>query len=291
MFSNGKITTATGSYADNLARLEEEIRTADAIVIGAGAGLSTAAGFLYSGERFEKNFADFEEKYGFHDMYAGGFYPYETPEESWAFWSRMVFVNRYEEQESALYKQLLALVNKKNYFVLTTNVDHWFQKTGFDKRRLFYTQGDYGLFQCSTPCCNETYDNEQMIRDMVAQQREMKIPTKLIPKCPRCGKPMTMNLRSDDKFVQDEGWYRANDRYNDFIRFHKNLHVLYLELGVGLNTPVIIKYPFWKMTAENPHAVYACINSGETFCPIVIANRSICIRADIAEIFKSFENV
>ncbi len=281
MFSSRRITTSTGSFSDNLARLREELNTADAVVIGAGAGLSTSAGFIYSGERFEKSFADFEEKYGFHDMYSGSFYPYETQEESWAFWSRMVYVNRYEDKESKLYKSILELVKDKDYFVLTTNVDHWFQKTGFDKHRLFYTQGDYGLFQCSEPCCQKTFDNEQAIMAMIENQRDMKIPTELIPRCPVCGKPMAMNLRSDDKFVQDDGWYRANDRYSDFIRRHKNLHVLYLELGVGFNTPGIIKYPFWRMTAENSKAVYACLNQGEAVCPGDIADRAICINGDI----------
>jgi len=233
-----------------LKRLREEIESADAVVIGAGAGLSTSAGFTYSGTRFHDNFADFEEAYGFHDMYSGGFYPYKTQEEFWAYWSRYIFVNRYQDAPKPVYEKLLELVKDKDYFVLTTNVDHCFQKAGFDKKRLFYTQGDYGLFQCSEPCHNKIYDNEEVIQRMVAEQKNMRIPSELVPKCPVCGKPMTMNLRADDKFVEDDGWHRAAERYHEFIRRHKNMHVLYLELGVGQNTPVIIKYPFWQMTAE-----------------------------------------
>ena len=271
----------TRNYSDEIDRLKKEIETADAIVIGAGAGLSTAAGFTYSGERFERFFSDFEAKYGFHDMYSGGFFPFETPEEMWAYWSRFIWCNRYMDIDNGTYKWLFELVKDKDYFVITTNVDHQFQKAGFDKSRLFYTQGDYGLFQCSEPCHDKTYDNEEIIKDMIEFQEDMKIPTELIPKCPKCGKPMTMNLRSDDKFVEDEGWHRAAERYDDFLRKHEGQHILFLELGVGYNTPVIIKYPFWKMTAKNPKAVYACLNYGEAYSPDEIVEQSICIDGDI----------
>ncbi len=283
MFSKTRTTRSTSDYSAEIERLKAALQAADAVVIGAGAGLSTAAGFTYSGERFRENFADFEEKYGFHDMYSGGFYPYETPEELWAFWSRNIMLNRYTEPPKPVYGDLFSLVKNKDYFVITTNVDHCFQKAGFDKKRLFYTQGDYGLFQCSEPCCNETFDNEEVVKRMYERQRDMKIPPELLPKCPHCGKPLTMNLRADDKFVEDEGWHRAAERYSDFIRGRKNTRVLYLELGVGYNTPVIIKYPFWQLTAANPNAVYACVNLGEASCPREIAAQSILIDGDIAQ--------
>lgn len=276
----------TEDYSDNIRRLRQEIESADAIVIGAGAGLSTAAGFTYSGERFEKYFSEFIQKYGFSDMYSGGFYPFESPEEHWAYWSRYIYINRYLESDNGTYQRLFELVKYKNYFVLTTNVDHQFQKAGFDKHRLFYTQGDYGLFQCSKPCCQKTFDNEEIIRRMYNEQKNMRVPSELIPKCPECGKPMTMNLRADDKFVQDEGWYKARERYADFLRRHEGMHMLFLELGVGFNTPVIIKYPFWQMTAKNPNAVYACINFNEAFCPEELEKKSICIGGDIAEVLR-----
>lgn len=282
MFSKIRTTKYTESFSDNIKKLRHWLNAADAVVIGAGAGLSASAGFDYGGERFERYFLDFYKKYGITDMYSGGFYPYETPEEYWAWWSRQILVNRYDCPVGKPYSDLLRIVEDKDCFVLTTNVDHQFQRAGFDKRRLFYTQGDYGLWQCSEPCHSKTYDNEETVRAMAKLQTDMRIPTELIPKCPVCGKPMTMNLRCDDSFVQDDGWYKAANRYEDFIRRHKNLHILYLELGVGMNTPVIIKYPFWQMTAKNPKAVYACINKGQAVCPQEISDRSICIDSDIS---------
>ena len=230
MFSQRKTMKFTEDYSDNIRCLKQEIETADSIVIGAGAGLSTAAGFTYSGERFEKYFSDFIQKYGFSDMYSGGFFPFESPEEHWTYWSRYIYINRYMDVDNGTYKTLLSLVKDKDYFVLTTNVDHQFQKAGFDKHRLFYTQGDYGLFQCLEPCCQKTFDNEEFIRRMYNEQKNMRVPFELIPKCPECGKPMTMNLRADDKFVQDEGWYKARERYADFLRRHEAVSYTHLTL-------------------------------------------------------------
>ena len=286
MFSRIQTMKSTENISDNIEKLKEKIRTADAVVIGAGAGLSTAAGFTYSGERFEKYFSDFRKKYGFEDMYSGGFHPYQTPEEHWAYWSRYIYINRYMDAPKPVYDDLLKLVANKDYFVITTNVDHCFQKAGFDKKRLFYTQGDYGLFQCSEPCCQETFDNEYIIFEMLKQQKDMKIPTELLPVCPHCGKPLTMNLRSDDKFVEDEGWHHAAERYENFLRTRAGGKILFLELGVGYNTPVIIKYPFWQMTAKNPNATYACINKGQAICPQEIERQSICVNAGIGEVLS-----
>ena len=288
MFSRMSITKSTGNYSDNIRRLREALDAADAVVVGAGAGLSTSAGFLYTGERFERYFSDFAVKYGFRDMYSGGFYPFSEPEEFWAYWSRYIFINRYIDAPKPVYDNLLALVKDKDYFVITTNVDHCFQKAGVDKKRLFYTQGDYGLFQCSEPCCQETFDNEDLIRQMMEQQKDMRIPSHLLPVCPHCGKPLTMNLRSDDKFVEDEGWHRAAERYENFLRTRGQQRILFLELGVGYNTPVIIKYPFWRMTAQNKAATYACINYGEAVCPTEIENQSICIDSDIGKVLGDF---
>ena len=284
-----------------IARLREEIEDADAIVIGAGAGLSTSAGFTYSGERFEKYFFDFAEAFRITDIYSGGFYPFPDEETRWAWWARHIYFNRYIEAPKPVYRRLLEIVQDKDYFVLTTNVDHQFQKTGFDKSRLFYTQGDYGLFQSVNPAIRKTYDNEEWVmKAMEAQGFErdengvfqvpldgalrVRIPTELIPKCPDDGSDMTMNLRSDDTFVEDEGWHAAAAAYEEFLQKHQDQHVLYLELGVGANTPVIIKYPFWRMTYANEKAVYACLNYNEAFCPKEIETRSICIYGDIGEV-------
>lgn len=287
--------------------LAEVLETADAVIVGAGAGLSTSAGFVYTGERFREYFSDFIEKYHFKDMYSGGFYPFETLEEHWAYWSRYIFCNRYMDAPKPVYRELFELVKDKDYFVLTTNVDHQFQKAGFDKQRLFYTQGDYGLWQCSVPCHNETYDNEATVRKMVAAQGfafakggdiyvpdeiklKMKVPSELIPYCPHCHKPMSMNLRADDTFVEDTGWHHAAERYEEFLQSHRNQKVLFLELAVGYNTPSIIKYSFWRMTHDWPDAMYACLNYGEAYAPVEIKKKSICVNGDIGEILTALKS-
>ena len=288
----------TSQAEQKLSAFQEMIRQADTLLIGAGAGLSTSAGFVYGGERFHRYFADFEERYGFHDMYSGGFFPFPSLEERWAYWSRFVFLNRYCDPPKPVYPALLKLVQDKDYFVLTTNVDHCFQKAGFDRRRLFYTQGDYGLWQCSKPCHDKTYDNKDQVLQMVEAQGfqitdqglklpagvrpRMSVPTELVPHCPKCGAPMSMNLRADNTFVQDNGWYAAAGRYNDFVRRHEDTPVLYLELGVGLNTPGIIKYNFWQQVYQNQKAQYVCVNKGQSYAPQELAGRSLCLNGDAA---------
>lgn len=282
MFSRIWTKASTHDCSVQCDKLRTLLSESDTVLVGAGSGLSTAAGFTYDGERFDRYFSDFAEKYHIRDMYAGGFYPFETQEKYWAYWSRYVLINRYRDAPKPVYDMLLSLLRNKDYFVLTTNVDHCFQKAGIDKKRLFYTQGDYGLFQCSAPCCPKTYDNEARIRQMVEETANMRIPSGLIPVCPCCGRPMIMNLRCDDRFVEDEGWHRAAERYANFLHTHRGGRILYLELGVGFNTPGIIKYPFWQRVAQDPNAVYVCINAQEAVCPQDIAPRALCIRTDIA---------
>ncbi|WP_300627083.1 Sir2 silent information regulator family NAD-dependent deacetylase [uncultured Thomasclavelia sp.] len=274
------------NYSQQLKSLANHIKECEAIIIGAGSGLSSAAGLTYSGERFNKYFSDFINKYHLTDMYSAGFYPYESLEEYWAYWSRHIYYNRYIDAPKDTYQKLLQLVKDKDYFVLTTNVDHQFQKAGFDKKRLFYSQGDYGLWQCSKPCHQKTYDNKEIVEKMLLQQKDLKIPSSLIPYCPKCGAFMTMNLRCDQTFVQDEGWYQGQFRYNDFINKHRDLKIIYLELGVGQNTPVIIKYPFWNYTNSNKKATYVCINYGESFCPDEIKKQAILINGDIDQVIN-----
>ena len=291
------------AYEEQVRKLKEKIQNAEAIVLGAGAGLSTAAGLSYSGERFQKYFFDFAKKYPIQDIYSGGFFPFESPEEFWAWWSRHIYFNRYIDAPSDVYGNLKKIVEGKDYFVLTTNVDHQFQRAGFEKERLFYTQGDYGLFQSSRPTVAKTYDNQEIVEKMLEAQGfvrdnegifqlpedkklKMSIPTELIPICPDDGLPMTMNLRTDESFVEDAGWKMAAKRYQDFLHSHKGKHVLYWELGVGMNTPVIIKFPFWQYTEENPNAYYACLNLGEAGCSREISERSICLNADIGQVLR-----
>lgn len=302
------LSRGQGTKEEAIEKLGQEIRTADAIVIGAGSGLSTSAGYTYSGERFQEWFSDFAGRYGFRDMYSGGFYPYPREEEFWAYWARYIYINRYVPPPKPVYETLFRLVKDRDYFVITTNVDHCFQKAGFDKKRLFYTQGDYGLFQSRNPENHRTYDNGAWVLEAMEAQGytmgkdglfhkpekggvAMEIPGSLIPRCPDDGSPAAMNLRCDETFVEDEGWHRASAAYADFLERHEGRHVLYLELGVGANTPVIIKYPFWQMTRENPKATYGCINYGEAFCPKAIEDRSLCIDGDIGEVLDRLEIV
>ncbi len=298
-----KPASCRGSREENVERLKRELQTADAVVVGAGAGLSTAAGLTYGGERFAYWFPDFAARFGVRDMYSGGFYPYPDAETRWAWWARNIYCNRYVDPPKPTFRTLLSLLEGKEYFVITTNVDHQFQRAGFDKCRLFYTQGDYGLFQSTDPKNRKTYDNEGWVmRAMEAQgfvrgedgvfrvpengRLKMWVPPDLIPVCPDDGSPVTTNLRVDDSFVEDEGWHRASSACWEFIEAHAGRHVLYLEIGVGANTPVIIKYPFWALTAEEPNAVYACLNHGEAFCPKPIEDRSICLDGDADELLS-----
>ncbi len=291
----------SGSTENAIEKLKTALSEADAVIIGAGAGLSTSAGFTYSGERFQTYFGDFEKKYGFHDMYSGGFACFSGLEEQWAYWSRYIYINRYMSPPKQVYENLFQLVKDKDYFVLTTNVDHCFQRAGFDKKRMFYTQGDYGLWQCSEPCHQQTYDNGKTVKAMleaqgfgfaedgsliVPEHPKMVVPTELVPRCQICGKPMSMNLRADDTFVEDEGWHLASERYSLFVQRHQKLKVLFMELGTGWNTPSIIKYNFWRMTNQWPDATYACINLGDACAPKEIEKKSICIDDDIDTVLK-----
>lgn len=303
MFSRTSTSRSTSACSGELDALRQKLAEADAVLIGAGAGLSAAAGFAYSGERFRRYFGDFAAQYHFADMYAGGFYPYGGLEEYWAYWSRYIWINRYMDAPKPVYSRLYDLVKGKDYFVLTTNVDHCFQKAGFDKARLFYTQGDYGLWQCSVPCHNETYDNEATVRKMVEAQGfafaengdlyvpdgiklKMKVPSELIPYCQHCHKPMSMNLRADATFVEDAGWHAAARRYEAFLRQCRGKRVLYWELGVGMNTPGIIKYNFWQRVWKDRRAFYACVNLDEAYCPPELAARSACIKGDIGAVLE-----
>lgn len=294
---------------EEIIKLHEILDSAECVVVGAGAGLSASAGFSYSGGRFKKYFSDFEAKYHFHDMYSGGFADFSSLEENWAYWSRFIYINRYMDAPLPAYEKLLELVRGKDYFVITTNVDHCFQKAGFDKKRLFYTQGDYGLFQCCVPCHKKTYDNEEIVRKMLISQGfgfkdsenrkdgeiifpenplKMEILSELVPHCPVCEKPMSMNLRCDGTFVEDDGWHEAAKRYQHFLEKHKNARTLFLELGVGGNTPGIIKYPFWNLVHQNKNAFYASLNMEKKEIPIEIKARSVLIKGDI---FRTIEKL
>jgi NAD-dependent SIR2 family protein deacetylase len=278
------------SYSEKIALLKKALNEADCILVGAGAGLSTAAGLVYNGDDFKSEFADFIEKYHFPDMYYGGFGPFENDEEMWAYWSRFIYLERFKPGALPLYVALLNLLNGKDYFVITTNVDHCFRKAGFPKDRLYYTQGDYGLFQCSVPCHKKTYDNENVVMAMLKSQNHMQIPNGLIPKCPVCGAKMSMNLRADNSFVQDEGWEAASDRYEMWVaERYEDKRIVYLELGVGENTPSIIKYPFWNLTQKNKDALYVCVNYTDIYIPMEMEGQSLTIKEDIAKVIHDLK--
>lgn len=242
-----------------LDKAKKAIDEADYIIIGAGAGLSTAAGIEYTGERFEKYFKDFIDEYHFTDMYSSGFYPFETSEEKWAYWARHVFANRYDVGKTDVYQKLLKLVEDKEYFVLTTNVEHQFWINGFEDERIFATQGDYGLLQCGKACHDKLYDNEKQVFEWLDKTENFRIPTDLVPKCPVCGEEMDLNLRKDNYFVEDEKWHQMSVNYSNFLK-KADGNIVFLEIGVGYNTPGIIRYPFEQMTYNTPDSTLIRLN-------------------------------
>lgn len=274
------------AYEDQSSKAAENIRNADCVIIGAGAGASTAAGIQYGGKRFTDNFAEFIKKYGGHymtDMYAAGFYPYPSEEAKWGYWSKHALMNRFDPPALPLYTELYDIVKNKEYFVLTTNVDHQFYKAGFDEKRIFATQGDYGKIQCQKACHPKTYDAKDLFRKMDKARRDCLIPSELVPKCPVCGGNMAMNLRCDNYFVEDEAWHEAADRYAGFLEQHKDKKVVLLELGVGFNTPIIIRFPFEKMVRENSSYSLIRMNMDEAVVPESFGKRAIGIGGDMAK--------
>lgn len=268
-------------YLEQIKRAAEVIKDADYVLIGAGAGFSAAAGLEYSGKRFTENFKEFIDKYGMTDMYSSGFYPFPTQEAKWGYWSKHSMVNRINPPALPLYLKLLDIVKSKDYFVLTTNVDHQFYKAGFDDKRIFATQGDYGKIQCKAACHDKTYDAVELFEDMDKVRHDCLIPSSMVPKCPVCGGDMNMNLRSDGYFVEDESWNDATERYGEFLEKIKNGKTVLLELGVGFNTPIIIRYPFDRMTRDNESSTLIRINNGQAVVPASISNRCIGIDSDL----------
>ena len=274
------------AYEDQIDRAAKNIRNTDCVIIGAGAGASTAAGIQYGGKRFTDNFAEFIKKYGEYymtDMYAAGFYPYPSEEAKWGYWSKHALMNRFDPPALPLYTELYDIVKNKEYFVLTTNVDHQFYKAGFDGKRIFATQGDYGKIQCQKACHPKTYDAKDLFRKMDKARRDCLIPSELVPKCPVCGGNMAMNLRCDNYFVEDEAWHEAADRYAGFLEQNKDKKVVLLELGVGFNTPIIIRFPFEKMVRENSSYSLIRMNMDEAVVPESFGKRAIGIGGDMAK--------
>lgn len=273
----------TMPYEDQIQAAARALQEADHILIGAGAGLSAAAGLTYSGKRFTDNFPEFIEKYGMTDMYSAGFYPFSSEEARWGYWSKHVYVNRIRPEALPLYRTLHDLVKEKDYFVLTTNADHQFYKAGFGEDQIFATQGDYGYIQCLRGCHPKVYDDTAMMNQMHQARKDCLVPSYMVPKCPVCGGPMTMNLRCDHRFVEDEAWHRAEKRFGEFLNVCEEGKTALLELGVGFNTPTIIRFPFERLAREKKNMTLIRLNRDEAIVPESLGERAFGIEADIAQ--------
>lgn len=275
--------------SNKIVKIKDLIKNADCVLIGAGAGLSTSAGIEYSGKRFENNFADFIKKYHFTDMYSSGFYDFQTEEEKWAYWAKHMYINNIGMKATKLYQDMLELVKDKDYFVITTNVDDQFFKAGFDKEKVFATQGSYRYIQCSRACHNKIYNATEIVKEMIEKIQDCKIPTELIPVCPVCGEKMDTNLRKDAYFVQDDNWYKQNAIYGEFLDKAKNKKVVLLEFGVGFNTPTIIRFPFEQMTYQNLNWNLVRFNKDNCMTFLDIQDRIIEVKDDINKIVKDLK--
>ena len=276
-------------YNSRIIQAKQAIKQADYIIIGAGAGLSTAAGLLYSGEKFKKDFKEFIEKYHFEDLYSASFYNFKTQEEKWAFFAKIIKLNRYNETPLKLYQELYEIVKNKEYFVLSTNVDGQFYNSGFDRKKVFEIQGDYSYLQCENACHNKLYNNKELVEKWIHNTKNCKIPSNLIMKCPVCGGNMDMNLRKDENFVQDEHWYEMSQRYDEFLNKIQNKNVVLLEIGVGFNTPGIIRFPFEQMTANNVKTTLIRINKDYPLPMLEIRNRTISFDEDTNKIIEDLK--
>ena len=274
-------------YNSRILQAKQAIKQADYIIIGAGAGLSTAAGLEYSGESFQTNFKEFIDKYDFDNLYSASFYEFETQEEKWAFFAKMIKLNRYNEKPLKLYQELYEIVKNKEYFVLSTNVDGQFYNSGFDKDKVFEIQGDYSYLQCENACHNKLYDNRELVEKWLQNTKDCKIPSNLVMKCPVCGGNMDMNLRKDANFAQDENWYRQSKRYSEFLARAKN--VVLLEIGVGFNTPGIIRFPFEQMTANNEQITLIRINKDYPLPMLEISSKTISFDEDTNKIIEDLK--
>lgn len=274
------------TFEERIEEFKNALESAEAVVIGAGAGFSDAAGIKYVGKRFTDNFQDFIKKYNMEDLYTSSFYPFKTQEERWAYWAKHVSLNRFETPATNLYTDLFDLVRDKNYFIITTNVEHQFWKANFPNEKIFATQGDYGYIQCAKGCHNKLYDNDSLVANMISATKDCKIPSSLVPKCPVCGGEMDINVRKDRYFVQDENWDIAYNNYEKFIENNENKKIVFIELGVGYNTPGIIRYPFEQMTNKNDKAVLIRLNKDYPQGPIENKSKTISFTEDMTEVIE-----
>lgn len=284
-------------YEEQIMQAADMIQKADYVLMGAGAGLSTAAGAVYGGTWFEKNFKEFKEKYGngpyMQDMYSAGFHPYPDEESFWGYWSKQAILGGIDLDVTPLYKDILKLLKDKRTFCLSTNADGQFRKAGYKEEQIFCTQGDYFHIQCQKACHQRTYNAVKLFKQMDQARKNCQIPTYMVPKCPICGGPMTMNLRCDQYFVQDEAWYQAEKRFGDFLNeaLKSQKKLLLLELGVGFNTPTIIRFPFEKLVKENKQVNLIRLNLNEAVIPESIEQQAVGINKDIKQTIKDLHTV
>jgi len=272
--------------SEDIEKANQLIVESDAILIGAGAGLSIAAGIAYSGTRFTNNFADYIERYKLTDMYSASFYPFHTLEEKWGYFSRHIKFNRFDAKIGKVYTDILNLVKDKNYFVITTNVDSQFFRAGFHSQRVFATQGDYGKFQCKIACHDELYDNEDVITQMVEKQADCHIPSSLVPYCPVCGGNMVSHLRIDANFIENADWKKTRERYVNFIQQSLGKQFVLLELGVGFNTPGIIRWPMEQIAMNYEKSALIRVNKEHVQPTYDIQDKSLLIENDITEFIE-----
>ena len=226
------------------------------------------------------------QKYGFTDLYSSSFYDFETEEEKWAYFAKHIYFACTGMEGTKLYKNIYEAIKDKEYFVITTNVDDQFYKSGFDKNKIFRVQGSYRYIQCSKACHDKLYDDTEMVKDMIkATDKELKIPSSLVPICPVCFEYMEPNLRKDEYFVEDENWHKQSMAYRDFLERNKDKKLLLLEFGVGFNTPGIIRYPFEKLTKVHEKWKLVRFNK-ELKCFADLKDRFVGITQDLNSIFR-----
>ncbi len=279
------------SFNEKIQMAREKLDQADAIVIGAGAGLSAAAGLDYSGPEFKKEFADYIDKYKFPDLYSSSFYDFPTEEERWARWARHIDYARFRPDAFPLYRELLELVKDRNYFVITTNVDVQFRKAGFDPEKIFEVQGDYGLMQCAVGCHPKVYSDKETVENILHHSHDLTVDSAYVPVCPVCGGNMDVHVRKNQFFVQDENWDKAAERYEKFMAHYADKgSVVLLELGIGFNTPAIIRYPFEQITYRNPKATLIRLNSDYPHGPKETAARTISFTENMEKVISNLKS-
>lgn len=295
MFSKMKTSESIKTYSDNIQKAADLIKNSDKILIGAGAGMSASGGISYADEVLFKKWFPRYYSMGMRSLVDMQSIFWNVDEKNarsyWGYWANHIKHIRYDSPALKPYIDLFKLVKDKNYFVITTNVDGQFGKAGFAKKKIFEPQGEYALFQCDKPCKKEVFDNKEMINKMISNMDTniMKIREEDIPRCPYCKRLLKPNLRIDDSFVEEPHLVNL-DSYENFIHSSKKDSLVLIELGVGFDTPVIIRYPFQNIVYNYPNSSLIRINLDYADVPCEIENRSVSIKADIKKALNDISN-